>query len=142
MYDIPRPEVLDPERIGSDRDTMSSSDHGDLADRLRRELHDTCAYGQALWQELNAVRRYLVDSLPRPADTGAPLGAAHPTGRDDIGGWQAWFDRYAAVVSVLEGPRGDSGFGRDEARQLVKSRLDFPADQQPTLETIERAGTT
>lgn len=138
MYDIPQPEVLDADRTGTNRDTMSSSQHHELADELR----ESCAYGRALWEQLNAVRRYLVDSLPRPAEAGAALGGAHPTGRDDIDGWQAWFDTYAAVVSILEGPRGDSGFGRDEARQIAKSRLDFPADQQPTLETIERASAT
>ena len=139
MYDIPQPEVLDPNRNGANRDSMSFSEQRSAADRLARELRESCAYGRALWEQLDAVRRYLVDSLPRPAQPGAPLGGAHPTGRDDLAGWQAWIDTYAAVVSVLEGPRGDSGFGRDEARQLVRARLDFAADQQPTLETIERA---
>lgn len=143
MYDIPQPEVLDPDRIGTNRDTMSSSQqHHELAERVIAELRESCAYGRALWEQLNAVRHYLVESLPRPAESGAPLGGAHPTGHDDVAGWQAWFDTYAAVVSILEGPRGDSGFGRDEARQIAKSRLDFTADQQPTLETIERAAAT
>lgn len=139
MYDIPQPEVLDPGRLGSNRDSMSMAERRDHADRLVRELAESCAYGRALWQQLDAVRHYLVDSLPHPAKPGAPLDGAHPAGREDLAGWQAWMDTYAAVVSVLEGPRGDSGFGHDEARQIVRSRLDFPADQQPTLETIERA---
>ena len=109
------------------------------AELMMDELRESCAYGRALWDQLNAVRHYLVDSLPHPATAGAPLDGAHPSGRGDLEGWQAWMDTYAAVVSVLEGPRGDSGFGHDEARQIVRSRLDFPADQQPTLETIERS---
>jgi hypothetical protein len=139
MYDIPQPQVLDPDRLGSNRDSGSAAERRDISQRLVRELNESCAYGRALWQQLDAVRHYLVDSLPHPAQAGAPLDGARPAGREDIEGWQAWMDTYAAVVSVLEGPRGDSGFGHDEARQIVRSRLDFPADQQPTLETIERA---
>lgn len=139
MYDIPQPEILDPDRNGANRDSMSFSEQRSAADRLARELRESCAYGRALWEQLDAVRHYLVESLPRPAQPDAPLEGAHPTGRDDLIGWQAWMDTYAAVVSILESPRGDSGFGRDEARQIVRARLDFAADQQPTLETIERA---
>ncbi|HZC72636.1 MAG TPA: hypothetical protein VE442_18205 [Jatrophihabitans sp.] len=139
MYDIPQPELLDPNRHGADRDTMAAADHRDRAERLAAELRQTCAYGQALWAQLQAVRRYLIDSLPRPATGGAALDGARPTGQDDLVGWQAWMDAYAGVVSVLEGPHGDSGFARDEASQLVRARRDFAADQQPTLETIERA---
>ena len=143
MYDIPQPEVLDPERVGTTRDTMGSSRaQHERAELMMDELRESCAYGRALWDQLNAVRHYLVDSLPRPAQSGAPLGGAHPTDHDDVAGWQAWFDTYAAVVSILEGPHGDSGFGRDEARQIAKSRRDFTADQQPTLETIERSAGT
>jgi hypothetical protein len=138
MYDIPQPEVLDPDRLGGNRDSMGFAESKEVAGRLRRELEESCAYGRALWQQLDAVRRYLVDSLPRPAAAGLPLGGAAPTGRDDEHGWRAWTDIYAAVVGTLEGPRRDSGFGYDEARQIVRSRLEFSADQQPTLETIER----
>src|SRR6266516_4701259 len=119
MYDIPQPEVLDPMRFGSNRDSMSMAEHRNISDQLLRELRESCAYGRALWEQLDAVRRYLVECLPRPAQPFAMLGGAHPTGPDDISGWQMWLDTYAAVVSVLEGPRGDSGFGRDEARQIV-----------------------
>jgi hypothetical protein len=137
MYDIPQPEVLDPYRISGNRDSMAFGEHRDAAQRLARELAETCAYGQALWQQLDAVRHYLVDSLPKPVSDGGALGGASPTGRDDVPGWQAWTDLYASVVATLEGPRRDSGFGYDEARQIVRSRLEFSADQQPTLETIQ-----
>jgi hypothetical protein len=138
MYDIPQPEVLDPDRIGGNRDSMSFAEHRDLASRLDGELRQTCAYARALWEELDAVRHYLVESLPRPAGSGSALGGAAPTGPLDDQGWQAWMGVYSTVVSTLEGPRGDAGFGMDEARQIMRSRLDFPSDQQPTLETIER----
>jgi hypothetical protein len=138
MYDIPTPEALDAHRFGGNRDSMGFAAGKDVADRLLRELEETCTYARALWQQLDEVRHYLVDSLPRPAANGAPLGGAAPTGRDDEQGWQAWTDIYTAVVGTLEGPRRDSGFGHDEARQIVRSRLEFAADQQPTLETIER----
>jgi hypothetical protein len=138
VYDIPRPEVLDPDRLSGGRDSMAFADHRDAAARLTRELRDSCAYGQALWDQLEAVRRYLVDSLPRPVAPGGVLGGASPTGRTDEAGWRAWIGVYAAVVATLEGPRRDSGFALDEARQIARSRLEFSADQQPTLETIER----
>jgi hypothetical protein len=137
MYEIPQPEVLDPERFGGNRDSRSFAEHRDLAARLTTELRETCAYARTLWQELDAVRHYLVDSLPRPAGSGRTLGGAAPTGPHDDNGWRAWVGVYASVVSILEGPRGDSGFGADEARQIMRARLDFPSDQQPTLETIE-----
>lgn len=138
MHEIPQPEVLNPDRLGGNRDTMGFGGDPETAERLFRELQETCEYARALWQQLDAVRNYLVDSLPRPAATGGPLGGASPAGRDDERGWQAWTDVYTAVVGCLEGPRRDSGFGHDEARQIVRSRLEFSADQQPTMETIER----
>lgn len=138
MYDIPQPELLNPDRLGRGRDSMAfGTDHRDRAERLLAELRETCAYGRTLWEQLEAVRHYLVDSLPRPAAVGAALGGAAPTGRDDEQGWQAWVDMYSAVVGTLEAPRRDSGFGRDEARQIARSRLEFSAEQQPTLETIQ-----
>jgi hypothetical protein len=137
MYDIPQPEVLDCNRLGAGRDSMAFTDRGDLAQRLTRELEESCAYGKAMWEQLDAVRRYLVDCLPKPAADRAPLGGAAPTGRDDERGWRAWIEIYASVVGTLEGPRRDSGFGRDEARQIARSRLEFSAEQQPTLETVQ-----
>lgn len=138
MHDIPQPEVLDCHRLAGGRDSMAFVGQHDQVALLKRELEESCAYGKALWEQLAEVRRYLVESLPEPAPEGRQVGGAHPTGRDDGPGWQAWTDTYAAVVGALEGPRRDSGFGRDEARQIVRSRLDFSAEQQPTLETIER----
>jgi hypothetical protein len=139
MYEIPPPETLSAERLGSQqKDATSTREQRERAERLATELRDTCAYAQMLWDRLNVVRRYLVQSLPAPSASGpGGIGCAAPRGRDDEQGWRAWLDIYADVTATLAGPRGDSGFAADEARRIMCSRRLFPADQQPTIETIE-----
>lgn len=133
-----RPDVLDPERVLTrDRDEMTDDDHRTRAQLLNRALRESCAYANQLWDQLDAARRYLVAALPAPPENAREaIGPAAPTGRDDATGWQAWEDIYAAVTGALAGPRGDQGYARDEARQHVRARLDFPRDQQPTPETL------
>lgn len=138
MTDIAPPEVLDPERVVSDeREGMSESEHRSRAAELDAALHDSCRYARMLWDQLGAVRRYLVDSLPPPVAPAETLGSARPSGADDAEGWAAWTDTYAAVTSALAGPHGDSGFGYTEARQHARARLEFSRGRRPTAETIE-----
>ncbi|HKC27105.1 MAG TPA: hypothetical protein VKB75_03745 [Jatrophihabitans sp.] len=138
MYPIPKPVLLNPDRVIADeRDTMSEPDYRTKADKLQSELSETCAYAQELWDQLESVRHYLVESLPHPPPSWeVPLGGARPTGRDDERGWQQWQAVYAAVLTAMTGPHGDSGFAEDEAREIVRARLEFLAGQEPTIETI------
>jgi hypothetical protein len=140
VTDIPRPEVLDPDRIVSgEHETASPDEERQRAARLEIALRESCEYGATLWTELSRLRGYLVDCLPAPALNGASLGGAAPHGADDDPGWQAWTEAYASTLAALAGPRGDSGFAWDEARRIVRARLEFAADQQPTSETIRAA---
>lgn len=138
MYPIPKPVLLNPDRVVPDeRDTMTDAAYRNLAEKLQAELRETSAYAQELWEQLESVRHYLVESLPHPPPSWeVPLGGARPTGRDDERGWQQWEEVYAAVLSVLAGPHGDHGFAADEAHEIVRARLEFLAGQEPTLETI------
>jgi hypothetical protein len=125
MQDIPRPALLDPDRLLlDDRNDLSAEEHANRAALLDKALHGTCAYAQQLWQDLDAMRGYLLDSLP-PEQATAGDGhrrSAAPTGPDDEEGWANWTAAYAAVTSVLVGPHGDSGFGMDEARREARDR--------------------
>lgn len=87
---------------------------------LQKALTEACEYGQALWHQLDAQRRYLLSSLPSADRTGT-TGAA-PTGPDDAVGWQNWQDAFAATTSILAGPHGDSGYGRDRAAVEAQAR--------------------
>lgn len=138
MEDVPRPDLLNPDRVLTDeREEMTLEEHRDRARELDGALHDSCAYAQQLWERLDAVRHYLVDMLPPQPREGETLGGARPTGPDDAQGWWDWRNAYAGVTSVLAGPREDSGFGADEAEQIARSRLEFSGGVIPTAETIE-----
>jgi hypothetical protein len=125
MQEIPRPELLDPDRLLlDDRNDLSAEEHANRAALLNKALHDSCDYAQQLWQRLDAVRGYLLDSLPpdpRSVD-GLARRSAAPAGPDDEQGWQNWSAAYAAVTSVLAGPHGDSGFGSEEAEREARDR--------------------
>jgi hypothetical protein len=103
------------------------------AELLDIALHESCAYADQLWNHLNAVRQYLLDSLPPDPPTATPTATeptatepvvtgAAPTGPADEQGWQNWMTAFAAVTSVLCGPHGDSGFGLSRAEQLAGRR--------------------
>lgn len=137
---IPMPQVLDPDRTLSDeREEMSEEEHRDRARKLSTALKEACDYGKQLWNDLAAVRRYLVDALP--ADPRAPgehpTDTASPTGPDDDEGWDKWITAYAAITSSLAGPHGDSGFGLTEARQVAQLRRTAPVLSVPTSGTSE-----
>ncbi len=129
MHTIPKPHLLDPDRVTSDdRADMTLMEHRSRAQQLDAALHASCEYATQLWQHLAAARGYLWDSLPsdpRAPGTDPHLGAS-PTGPDDEEGWQRWIDAFSAVTSILAGPHGDSGFGLDEARHAARARRDAP----------------
>jgi hypothetical protein len=149
MQDIPQPALLDPDRVLlEDRNDLSAEEHASRAALLDKALQESCSYAQQLWQNLDAVREYLLDSLPpNPRTAGpAPRRSASPTGPDDEEGWQRWSAAYAAVTSVLAGAHGDSGFGMDEARREARDRRvmaeqDVAHDLQPVADP-EPAGET
>jgi hypothetical protein len=123
---LSQPEVLDPDRLSID-DAGEPADLAARTEALQRALADTCAYGQRLWGDLDAVRRYLLDSLPSdPRNPGVTRSGASPTGPDDDAGWHRWMAAYAEVTSALAGPHGDSGFGRSEALREAELRRSAP----------------
>jgi hypothetical protein len=138
MEDVPRPDVLNPDRLmTNERSEMTLEEHRSRARLLDDALHETCDYAQQLWDRLDAMRHYLVDMLPEQPAEGARLGCARPAGPDDEQGWWDWRNAYAGVTSILAGPHEDSGFGADEADQIARGRLAFSGGDTPTPETIE-----
>jgi hypothetical protein len=133
MHSIPRPELLDPGRmLTEDRDDFTIDEHRNRANLLATALEDSCRYAQALWEQLDEVRAYLVRCLPDdPQRPDARRHATAPTGPDDDAGWDDWMATYAAVTSVLCGPHGDSGFGADEARHESYVRRVAPVPVVP-----------
>jgi hypothetical protein len=128
MQPIPTPQVLDPDRVlDNDRGDLTS-DHQARAALLDDALHKTCGYARQLWDTLDGVRGYLMDSLPPdPRSPGAaPHSSASPTGPDDQQGWDNWISAYASVTSALCGPHGDSGYGLGEARHAAELRRTAP----------------
>lgn len=142
MQLIPTPQILDPHRpLHNDRGDFTT-DHRLRAELLEHALQDTCNYAQHLWRDLDALRAYLLDSLPQ--DPHAPgdhhRASASPTGPDDETGWNNWTRAYAAVTSVLCGPHGDSGYGLSEARREARLRRSPPLTAKPeqSVHTAER----
>ncbi|WP_375491547.1 hypothetical protein [uncultured Jatrophihabitans sp.] len=125
MQPVPMPQILDPERLQMpERDDMRIEDHRAQTASVRHELTRTCEYAQALWHTLEAVRQYLVDSLPSEPDAegGVSKPSTSPTGKDDEDGWTVWEQMYGAVTSSLAGATGDSGYGAEEARVIAQHR--------------------
>ena len=138
MQEIPMPEMLDPNRmLINDRGNMQSQSDHDRAKLLDQGLHETAEYGQNLWNVLDQVRHYLLDSLPPdPRSPGPhPTASASPTGPDDETGWKAWMELYARVNSVLTGPQGDSGYGLNEAKREAQWRRTAPVMTLPGTES-------
>lgn len=125
---IRQPELLDPDRSLRPHGTKMLEEHEAKAAMYKSGLEATCAYAQQLWNDLDGMRTYLLDSLPPdPRAPGLhPTASASPTGPDDDEGWQRWVAAYATVTSVLAGPHGDSGFGLSEARREAELRRTAP----------------
>ena len=129
MHTIPRPELLDPDRpLRNDRNDIANDDHRSRADVLDAALRESCRYAKQLWEELDATRAYLLDSLPPDPRTPGEhtRTATAPTGPADDDGWTNWINRFAAVTSALCGPHGDSGFGLGRAREEADRRRIAP----------------
>jgi hypothetical protein len=135
---IPKPQVLDPHRrLVNDEDHFTAN-HEARAALLQRALETSCAYADQLWDDLNAMRQYLLDCLPPDphTSTGPVATGAAPTGPDDEQGWQNWMTAFAEVTSVLCGPHGDSGFGLSRARQEAQRRRTFPPGAATTADDL------
>ncbi|MEO9139431.1 MAG: hypothetical protein ABI345_10235 [Jatrophihabitans sp.] len=126
MQQITKPEPLDPDRpLHNDRSHFLPGDQPE-SEALTSALHESCAYADQLWEALNAMRGYLLDSLPADPRTTdpdtTPATSASPTGPDDELGWTRWTDAFADITSILCGPNGDSGFGRSRAQEEATAR--------------------
>jgi hypothetical protein len=128
MHPIPKPQVLDPDRPLRHRGTEFTEDDRPEAELLAKALHEACEYADQLWDDLNAMRQYLLDSLPPDPRAPGPhtTASASPTGPNDEQGWQNWINAFAAIASVLCGPHGDSGFGLSRAREEAQIRRTAP----------------
>lgn len=126
MQKIPMPDVLNADRIpGDKREEVTVDFHRARAENLQIALEKSCEYAVQLWHHLDAARGYLVGSLPSASQSGDDSDAAAcaaPRGPQDVDGWTKWADAYAAITSVLAGPHGDSGFGREEAVREAQQR--------------------
>jgi hypothetical protein len=125
---IPIPGILDPAG-GHLLGELNAADNPEQQlDDVRQALADACSYGRALWHGVDALRSYLLDSLPSdPRTPGLHRTGAAPTGPDDEQGWQNWMAAYAEAHSVLAGPQGDSGFGVSEAEREAQTRRSAPS---------------
>lgn len=125
---IPIPGVLDPERAHLLGDLNAAEDAEQKVADLQQALADTCGYGRDLWQGVDALRSYLLNSLPPdPRSPGLHRTGAAPTGPDDEVGWRNWMAAYAEAHAVLAGPNGDSGFGVSEASREAQARRSAPS---------------
>lgn len=124
MEPIPEPEILDPDRALRRRGTEFFEDDRPESELLAAALHESCAYANQLWHHLDAMRTYLIESLPANLheQSAAAGDAVSPTDPDYIARWDQWINAYGAVTSVLCGPHGDGGFGLEEARREAESR--------------------
>ena len=129
MQEIPKPELLDPDRVDrDDREDMTTEDHRSQKQLLAKALGESCSYADQLWEQLNQVRAYLLDSLPPDPRLPGPktTASASPTGPDDEQGWQRWMATFADTTSVLCGAHGDSGFGLSTAKEEAQVRRSAP----------------
>jgi hypothetical protein len=85
-----------------------------VRDPSRTLLDDpVTVYARQLWTVLERVARYLREDVAHgsgnwPQRDGQPLLATDEQ-------WQRWRVHYAAALSVLAGPAGDQGYGKQEA---------------------------
>jgi hypothetical protein len=81
---------------------------------------DVSVYARQLWALLDQVARYLREQVAR-GGSGPVLAEAKPLLSTDEQ-WQQWTEIYSGVLSVLAGPHGDEGYGRQEARLEYQNR--------------------
>jgi hypothetical protein len=121
--DLVMPELLaGVGRFGELGDLDELTDPAELARVLQRvamELDRCAEYGQRLWHQLRAVETYLREDVAQADLSGATGGRAG----DDA--HRRWAEVYGSTLSLLAGPRGDSGYGQQQAQlelQNVDSR--------------------
>jgi hypothetical protein len=123
---VPLPQVLHksrPHLEGSEK----IADDGERISLLEDALEGARSYGETLWRRVDALRAYLLASLPPdPRVPGRHRSCASPTGPDDEQGWQRWIDAYAEASSALAGPHGDSGYGWRQAQHEAELRRTAP----------------
>jgi hypothetical protein len=118
---IPMPGLIsDHAGTASDRDPATSHEHGPIEDRPVRDPSDVThdepvtAYARQLWLELDRVAGYLREQVARGGSAPVVAGPEPLLRTEDQ--WQQWRETYAGVLSVLAGPAGDQGYGRQEAQ--------------------------
>jgi hypothetical protein len=124
---IPMPSVLTQDAPAfANRDPGTSGETGPIYDEAERDAAKASAdepiteYARELWSALDEVAEYLRDDLARG-------GAARPGSAPSVlvtpDQWQEWAEVYAAILSVLAGPKGDEGYGEQEARLEYQNGL-------------------
>jgi len=117
---IPMPSLIaDQVPARSLRDPESGNESGPIDDPpevvSEAEPADPVSeYARQIWRQLDRVARYLRDDIARHGSDPLLLKSSSLLGNDTQ--WQDWQNSYAAVLSVLAGPRGDAGYGAQEAR--------------------------
>jgi hypothetical protein len=88
-------------------DTTSADEQARTGRRLAADLDRAAEYGRALWHQLETVTAYLREDIAH-ADIATGMLA-------DDDRRHAWAELYGRTLSLLAGPRGDSGFGAEQA---------------------------
>ena len=110
----------DPTPTASDHDPATSHEHGPIEDRPERDpagraLDDPVTeYARLLWTALDNVAGYLRDEIARGPS--GPVLDDRPPALTTEEQWKQWRQCYASVLGVLAGPRGDQGYGDQEAQ--------------------------
>ena len=129
MYEIPKPELLDPDRV-------------ERNDRERLHRRGPSLAGAAARQGARRVLRLRRPTL-EPGRRAARLPARQPAARTRAppartpqrrlpdrprrrGGLDQWINAFATTTSVLCGAHGDSGFGLSRAREEARLRRTAP----------------
>lgn len=122
MEPIRKPNVLNPRRVLDNDRGDFTVDHQRRAALLEGALQETSAYAVQLWDDLAAMRTYLLQNPPfsAPGATQPRADLVRPVPVNEE--WQQWIDACASVTSVLCGPHGDSGYGAEAAREVARMR--------------------
>jgi hypothetical protein len=124
---IPMPGLLsDDMGSAADRDPATSHEHAPIEDRPERDPsgvgvdEPVTQYARQLWTELDGVARYLQEQVAHGG--GGPVVADSSSLLTTDEQWQAWQAIYAKVLSVLAGPKGDQGYGSQQAQLEYQNR--------------------
>jgi hypothetical protein len=116
---IPMPGLLNDEHAAnSDHDPATSHEHGPISDRPVRDPSQALiddpvtVYARQLWTVVDRLARYLRDDVARASGSQLRSGTSLLATDEQ---WERWREHYATALSVLAGPAGDQGYGRQEA---------------------------